>query len=182
MTSSLALPSRVTRSAADDADDVPAAPKPRARRKTSAVRRDHDRRRFPPHSTRASRFRATSRALEPLRGGLIDIFKYEDQEFRYEDGSWLILRGNNGTGKSRVLALQFPFLLDGDVAPHRLEPTATRRRRRVEPADGALSRTDRLCWPSSAGAIRVGPSIYPLTIGCGLLAETDEGLLIDGSS
>src|SRR5690606_32210789 len=36
----------------------------------------------------------------------------------------LILRGNNGTGKSRVMALQLPFLLDGRLASNRVEPDA----------------------------------------------------------
>src|SRR5437763_10336958 len=49
---------------------------------------------------------------QPMRGGLLNIYRYDYQEFRYEDGR-LLLRGNNGTGKSRVLALQLPFLLDG---------------------------------------------------------------------
>lgn len=58
---------------------------------------------------------------QPLRGGLINLFKYEDQIFRYENGK-LLLRGNNGSGKSRVLALQLPFLFDGDLSPYRVEP------------------------------------------------------------
>lgn len=58
---------------------------------------------------------------KPLRSGLLNLYRYDDEEFWYEDGH-LLLRGNNGTGKSRVLALQLPFLLDGEVAPHRLEP------------------------------------------------------------
>jgi hypothetical protein len=56
-----------------------------------------------------------------IRGGLVNLYRYDYEEFRYEQGG-LLLRGNNGTGKSRVLALQLPFLLDGDVSPHRLEP------------------------------------------------------------
>lgn len=58
---------------------------------------------------------------QPLRGGLINLYLYDNQEFHYEDGK-LLLRGNNGTGKSRVLALQLPFLLDGRVEPSRVEP------------------------------------------------------------
>lgn len=58
---------------------------------------------------------------QPLRSGLVDLYRYDQQEFVFEDGR-LLLRGNNGTGKSRVLALQLPFLLDGETAPHRLEP------------------------------------------------------------
>ena len=58
---------------------------------------------------------------QPVRGGLINLFKYEDQVFRYENGR-LLLRGDNGSGKSRVLALQLPFLLDGEISPYRVEP------------------------------------------------------------
>ena len=64
--------------------------------------------------------RAPSR-WQPLRVGLVDLFYYDDEEFRFHDGR-LLLRGNNGTGKSKVLALTLPFLLDGDLAPHRVEP------------------------------------------------------------
>jgi hypothetical protein len=53
----------------------------------------------------------------------VNLYKYDREEFHYENGR-LLLRGNNGTGKSRVLALQLPFLLDGEVNPERLEPDA----------------------------------------------------------
>ena len=58
---------------------------------------------------------------QPLRSGFVNLYKYDREEFHYENGR-LLLRGNNGTGKSRVLALQLPFLLDGEVHPERLEP------------------------------------------------------------
>jgi len=60
---------------------------------------------------------------QPLRSGFVNLYKYDREEFHYENGR-LLLRGNNGTGKSRVLALQLPFLLDGEVSPERLEPDA----------------------------------------------------------
>src|SRR3989475_11883556 len=60
---------------------------------------------------------------QPLRSGLINLYRYDREEFHYEEGR-LLLRGNNGTGKSRVLALQLPFLLDGEVNPERFEPDA----------------------------------------------------------
>src|SRR5262245_58408020 len=60
---------------------------------------------------------------QPLRSGFVNLYRYDREEFHYENGR-LLLRGNNGTGKSRVLALQLPFLLDGDVTPQRLEPDA----------------------------------------------------------
>jgi SbcC/RAD50-like, Walker B motif len=60
---------------------------------------------------------------QPLRSGFVNLYRYDREEFHYENGR-LLLRGNNGTGKSRVLALQLPFLLDGEVIPQRLEPDA----------------------------------------------------------
>lgn len=63
----------------------------------------------------------SSTRFQPLRSGLINLFKYENQQFWYERGR-LLVRGNNGSGKSRVLALQLPFLLDGEISPSRVEP------------------------------------------------------------
>ncbi len=60
---------------------------------------------------------------QPLRSGVLNIFKFDEEEFLFEDGR-LLLRGNNGAGKSRVLALQLPFLLDGEMVSHRVEPDA----------------------------------------------------------
>ncbi len=57
----------------------------------------------------------------PLRSGLVNIYKFDEEEFPFSQGR-LLLRGNNGAGKSRVLALQLPFLLDGELASHRVEP------------------------------------------------------------
>jgi len=62
---------------------------------------------------------------QPLRAGLVDLFLYDDEEFRFRDGH-LLLRGNNGTGKSKVLALMLPFLLDGELAPTGSSPAPTR--------------------------------------------------------
>ncbi|WP_030185372.1 TIGR02680 family protein [Streptomyces sp. NRRL S-813] len=59
----------------------------------------------------------------PLRIGLVDLFYYDTEEFWFRDGR-LLMRGNNGTGKSKVLALTLPFLLDGDMSPRRVEPDA----------------------------------------------------------
>ena len=60
---------------------------------------------------------------QPLRLGLIDLFYYDQEELAFRDGR-LLLRGNNGTGKSKVLALTLPFLLDGDLSAYRVEPDA----------------------------------------------------------
>lgn len=66
--------------------------------------------------------------FQALRSGLINLFKYEQQEFWYEKGR-LLIRGNNGTGKSRVLALQLPFLLDGRIESRYVEPDRDPARR-----------------------------------------------------
>jgi uncharacterized protein (TIGR02680 family) len=58
---------------------------------------------------------------QPLRVGLIELFHYDSEEFWFRDGH-LLLRGNNGTGKSKVLALTLPFLLDAQLRPSRIEP------------------------------------------------------------
>lgn len=65
---------------------------------------------------------------QPLRIGLVELFHYDTEEFWFRDGN-LLLRGNNGTGKSKVLALTLPFLLDGDASPHRVEPDGDSKKR-----------------------------------------------------
>jgi uncharacterized protein (TIGR02680 family) len=70
----------------------------------------------------------TSERWKPLRAGLVDLFYYDAEEFWFHDGR-LLLRGNNGTGKSKVLALTLPFLLDGELAPHRVEPDGDRQKK-----------------------------------------------------
>ena len=84
----------------------------------------------------------TSKRWQPIRSGLINLFKYEDEVFQFESGK-LLLRGNNGAGKSRVLALQLPFLLDGEISPHRVEPDgdfAPNVAAPPEPVDGRPTR------------------------------------------
>jgi uncharacterized protein (TIGR02680 family) len=58
---------------------------------------------------------------QPLRLGLVELFHYDSEEFWFRDGH-LLLRGNNGTGKSKVLSLTLPFLLDAQLKPSRVEP------------------------------------------------------------
>ncbi len=70
----------------------------------------------------------TTERWQPLRLGLVDMFYYDDEQFWFHDGR-LLLRGNNGTGKSKVLALTLPFLLDGSLLPRRVEPDADPKKR-----------------------------------------------------
>src|SRR5215813_10152620 len=62
-----------------------------------------------------------TRRWQPLRLGLVELYHYDSEEFWFRDGH-LLLRGNNGTGKSKVLSLTLPFLLDAQVKPSRIEP------------------------------------------------------------
>jgi uncharacterized protein (TIGR02680 family) len=52
---------------------------------------------------------------------LVDLFHYDSEEFWFRDGH-LLLRGNNGTGKSKVLSLTLPFLFDAQLKSSRIEP------------------------------------------------------------
>ncbi|MFW7267016.1 TIGR02680 family protein [Gluconacetobacter sp. Hr-1-5] len=58
---------------------------------------------------------------QPLRMGLIELFHYDSEEFWFHDGH-LLLRGNNGTGKSKVLSLTLPLLFDAQLRSSRVEP------------------------------------------------------------
>ncbi|CAN5514591.1 TIGR02680 family protein [soil metagenome] len=57
----------------------------------------------------------------PLRAGILNLWQYDDHEFWFHSGR-LLLRGQNGMGKSKALELLLPFLLDADTSPHRLDP------------------------------------------------------------
>ena len=59
----------------------------------------------------------------PVRAGIVNLYEYDDQVFELADGR-LLLRGHNTSGKTKALELVFPFALDGDISPHRLDPFA----------------------------------------------------------
>ena len=40
-------------------------------------------------------------------------------------GVFILLRGHNTSGKTKALELLFPFCLDGDIRPQRLDPFAS---------------------------------------------------------
>lgn len=65
---------------------------------------------------------------QPLRLGLVELYHYDVEEFWFRDGH-LLLRGNNGTGKSKVLSLTLPFLLDANLSASRVEPDGERSKR-----------------------------------------------------
>ena len=113
---------------------------------------------------------------QPIRGGLVNIYRYDYQEFHYEDGR-LLLRGNNGTGKSRVLALQLPFLLDGEIVPQRVEPDQDPAKRMEWNLLLGGKHDDRLgyTWIEFGRQNDHGESEFK-TLGCGLRAVQGRGI------
>ncbi|WP_316959728.1 SbcC/MukB-like Walker B domain-containing protein [Streptomyces sp. TRM68367] len=61
------------------------------------------------------------------RAGIINLWDYRDEEFSFA-GGWLVLRGPNGSGKTKALEVLFPFVLDGRIDPKRLNPFAAEDR------------------------------------------------------
>lgn len=115
---------------------------------------------------------------QPLRAGLVDLFYYDIEEFHFHDGR-LLLRGNNGTGKSKVLALTLPFLLDGELSAHRVEPDGDRNKRMEWNLllGGKHPHNERLgyTWLEFGRVLPGGGAEYR-TIGCGLKAVAGRGI------
>jgi uncharacterized protein (TIGR02680 family) len=113
---------------------------------------------------------------QPLRAGLVDIFYYDYQEFWFRDGR-LMLRGNNGTGKSKVLALTLPFLLDADLSPTRVEPDGDRDKKMEWNLLLGGRYDDRLgyTWLEFGRRTEDGEHAY-FTVGCGLKAVSGRGI------
>jgi len=65
----------------------------------------------PPHPTTLPTFPHRFRLR---RGGILNVWQYDDQVFEFGDGR-LLLRGRNGAGKTRALEVLLPFLLDADI-------------------------------------------------------------------
>jgi uncharacterized protein (TIGR02680 family) len=115
---------------------------------------------------------------KPLRVGLVDMFYYDAEEFWFHDGR-LLLRGNNGTGKSKVLALTLPFLLDGELTPHRVEPDGDRQKKMEWNLllGGKHPHPERLgyTWLEFGRRAADGTTEFR-TIGCGLKAVAARGI------
>ena len=69
------------------------------------------------------------------RIGFVNFWLYDEEDFEFEDGK-LLLRGQNGSGKSITTQSFIPFVLDGDRTPSRLDPfgSSEKRARRSLPA------------------------------------------------
>lgn len=55
------------------------------------------------------------------RMGFVNFWLYDEETFSFADGK-LLLRGQNGSGKSITTQSFIPFILDGDRTPSRLDP------------------------------------------------------------
>ncbi len=109
------------------------------------------------------------RRWQPLRVGLVELYHYDCEEFWFHDGH-LLLRGNNGTGKSKVLSLTLPFLLDGYLAPTRVEPDGDRAKRMEwNLLMGRYERRTGYAWIEFGRRDESGAPSY-LTLGCGMSA------------
>lgn len=109
----------------------------------------------------------------PLRAGILNLWQFENQELWFHQGR-LILRGENGTGKSKALELLLPFLLDADLSPQRLDPFAsTARSMAWNLLEDRLESRLGYVWLELGRRIptREGTSEEYLTLGCGLRAS-----------
>ncbi|MFJ7906987.1 TIGR02680 family protein [Kitasatospora sp. NPDC096204] len=62
---------------------------------------------------------AAATRWQPSRAGILNVWRYYDEVFTFHEGR-LLLRGQNGTGKSKALEVLLPFLLDASLRPNRL--------------------------------------------------------------
>lgn len=62
------------------------------------------------------------------RIGFVNFWLYDEEVFEFVDGK-LLLRGQNGSGKSITTQSFIPFILDGDRTPSRLDPFGSSDRR-----------------------------------------------------
>ena len=62
------------------------------------------------------------------RIGFVNFWLYDEEDFEFADGK-LLLRGQNGSGKSITTQSFIPFVLDGDRTPSRLDPFGSADRR-----------------------------------------------------
>lgn len=62
------------------------------------------------------------------RIGFVNFWLYDEEDFEFCDGK-LLLRGQNGSGKSITTQSFIPFVLDGDRTPSRLDPFGSSDRR-----------------------------------------------------
>lgn len=123
---------------------------------------------------------------QPLRAGVVEIFFYDVEEFWFIDGH-IVYRGNNGTGKSKLLALTLPFLFDANLSPFRVEPDGDRTKKMAwNLLMGRHKRRVGYVWVEFGRIDEDGNNRF-VTLACGLEAVEDRAnveswfFIIDGS-
>lgn len=107
--------------------------------------------------------------------GLINFWYFDEEEFEFSDGK-LLLRGENGSGKSVTMQSFIPLILDGNKAPSRLDPFGSKEKR-IE--DYLLGPSDGIQKDESTGYLYM--EVYQedidkyITIGMGLRARKGLG-------
>ncbi|MGV9931850.1 TIGR02680 family protein [Streptomyces olivaceoviridis] len=112
--------------------------------------------------------------FKPTRAGIIGLWDYRDEEFVFADGR-LVLRGHNGSGKTKALEVLFPLVLDGSIDPRRLDPFSGEERtmksnllyRGQESAYGYV-------WMEFSRTTADGELLEAVTVGIGLLAQKSK--------
>jgi uncharacterized protein (TIGR02680 family) len=69
----------------------------------------------------------TAARWTPSRAGILNVWRYYDEVFEFHQGR-LLLRGPNGTGKSKALELLLPYLFDANLRANRLSTFGTGER------------------------------------------------------
>ncbi|NMN97851.1 TIGR02680 family protein [Antrihabitans stalactiti] len=110
----------------------------------------------------------------PTRAGIVNLWDYRDQEFSFADGR-LVLRGPNGSGKTKALEVLFPFVFDGRIEPRRLNPFAGEERTMksnllYRKQDSAYS----YVWMEFARGSRSDPEAVTIGIGMRATRSSDK--------
>jgi len=107
-----------------------------------------------------------------LRAGIQNVWEYDDRRFVFHRGR-LLLRGQNEAGKTKAMELLFPFLLDADLAPQRLDPFGSTARpmrwNLINEADPETQLRIGYLW-MEMGRIEDGKAAF-CTIGAGVKAR-----------
>ncbi len=112
------------------------------------------------------------------RGGIVNIWQYDEQEFDFSGGR-AILQGTNGSGKSRTLELLLPLCLDGDLRQLGSKgfDTVSIRRLMLDDYDGGPNRIG-YAWVELRRVAADGVERF-LTCGVGLKASATSQQVSD---
>lgn len=141
---------------------------------------------FSPQSSGPALPHPGKKRWQPLRAGVVEVFFYDVEEFWFIDGH-IVYRGNNGTGKSKLLALTLPFLFDANLSPFRVEPDGDRTKKMAwNLLMGRHKRRVGYVWVEFGRIDEEGNNQF-VTLACGLEAVEDRAnveswfFIIDGS-